>query len=49
MSVMDDLTIKGEPRPGIFIDLVGGLKVGVVDKTLSQVTKALGYSGIDRV
>ncbi|KKM66210.1 hypothetical protein LCGC14_1483440 [marine sediment metagenome] len=46
---MDDLTNNGEPVPGIFIDLIGGFKVGVVDKSLNQVVKALGYSGIDRI
>lgn len=49
VSVMDDLTNNGEPVPGIFIDLIGGFKVGVVDKSLNQVVKALGYSGIDRI
>ncbi len=49
VTIMDDLTNNGEPVPGTFIDLVGSLKVGVVGKTLDQVAKALGYSGIDRV
>ena len=48
VAIMDDLTKEGEPIPGTFIDLIGGVRVGVVGKSLDQVTKALGYIGIDR-
>ena len=49
VSVLDDLTKDGEPVPGTFIDMIGGFRVGVVGKTLSEVTRMLGYTGVDLV
>lgn len=48
-TVMDDLTNEGEKVPGVFITTKGGVRISVIGSSLLKVTKALGYSGIDRV